>query len=217
MPRCVSILLAVLALVMLGPAASAQGYRPADRWQDVERARYAACYAAHDGRMADYERQIGHVRTEMADNEFDIRRATDPATRAALLELRTELRRDIARMIAERPVVEARSTRLLRQCQKRVDLAEAKKKAVKKVTVIRSSPTRVVTTPRSSGSRYVTTGRGTGSRYVTTGRGVGGRVVVPTNRGYGSRGIGVRGIGGRGTATRCHHQPGTSQRHCGSG
>ncbi len=229
-----------LATILLPVAAFAQGYRPADRWQDIDRAKYPACYAAHDARLASYERQIGYVRTELADNEIEIRTVQVRAlphepTLAGLLALRTELGREIARLEAERPIVERRSTTLLRICQRRVDQAKAKSKPIKKITIgPRSTGTRYVTPKtRSSGSRYVTTGRGSGSRYVSTGRGIGSRYVTPKttrgigsrgigSRGIGSRGIGSRGIGSRGTGSRgigsrCHHQPGTSRTHCGGG
>jgi hypothetical protein len=214
-------------------------YRPAVRWEDITREKYPFCFAEHDKRMAAYDADIGSVRVEIEDNEIEIRRLTSRGLNQGeqfdqLIAVRVELRSTVARLTAERPAFEQRSRALLLQCMRKADAvrkaAEKAAKAAEKAkiqskpikkssTVIRGSgSTRSVTrTTRGTGSRYVTTGRSSGSRYVSTGRGVGGRVLAPTNRGYGSRGIGVRGIGGRGTATRCHHQPGTSQRHCGSG
>jgi hypothetical protein len=233
MRRTISVILLALALTAIASPGVAQ-YRPAEHWQDLDRQKYATCYAEHDARMARYDDQIGYERQLLEDNEIAIRAARDPRVIEELVTERTRIRISIRQMEQQRPTVENRSYLLRLKCQRRVDLAA--KSTRRTSTVIQGSgSTRYVTrTTRGTGTRYVTTGRGSGSRYVSMGRGVGsravtqgvrgtgGRVVVPTSRGIGSRGsgsrgIGNRGIGNRGIGSRCHHQPATSQRHCGSG
>jgi hypothetical protein len=231
-----TILLAAAALLFASP--SVAEYRPAERWQDLLRAKYEVCYAEHDQRMADYDARIGRLDVARADNEIEIRtvqaRGTDARNQERIDQLiaaRAELRLQIARLRNGRPAYERESRRELIACIKRVDAeraaaekAKSKKTKViikpikKSSTVIRGSgSTRYVTrTTRGVGSRYVTTGRGVGSRGYGT-RGIGSRGYGSRGIGYGTRGIGNRGTGNRGVGSRCHHQPGTSRTHCGSG
>ncbi len=238
MRRPISTILLAAATMLFASSGFAE-YRPAERWQDLLRAKYEVCYAEHDQRMAEYDAQIGRLDVERADNEIEIRtvqsRGTDARNQERLDQLiaaRVELRLQIARLRNGRAAYERRSQRELAACIRRVDAERAKaEKAKKKTKVIVVPPKRSSGIVRGSGStRYVTrTTRGVGSRYVTTGRGVGSRGYGTRGvgsrgygygtRGYGSRGYGTRGIGGgsRGVGSRCHHQPGTSQKHCGSG
>ncbi len=205
-----------LALVLAGGPAAAQGYRPADRWQDVERQRYAACYAAHDQRLANFDRRVRNIQNEIAEADERFQWAVG-AERRQIGELRVALRHELGRIEAQRRTAEARSNVILTRCKKAADLA-AKRSVTRstvtgpRTTVVRPTTRTIV---RGGTSRVIVapTPRGTGFRPPPIG-GYGGAVPV---RPWGTGGRGGIGPGTRGGGSGCHHQPGTSQTHCGGG
>lgn len=216
MANSLKCMLAVVFLALAATSAFAQGYRPSERWQDVERQRYARCYEEHDRRLANFERRVTRVREEIAEADEQFQWAVG-AERRRIGALRVALRHELGRVEAQRPTAVARSNAQLTRCKKAVDAASRR-------TVTRT----VITGPRTTEVRPTT-------RTIVRGTGPSRIHVVPTPRGTGIRlppggghgrvtpirpwGSGGRGgfiPGQRGGGGGCHHQPGTSQTHCGS-
>lgn len=214
-PKTILASIAVALVLAVGPA-WAQGYRPADRWQDVERERYAACYAAHDQRLANFERRLRNIRNEIAEADEQFQWAVG-AERQRIGAVRVALRHELGRVEAQRRTAEARSNVILTRCKKAADLAAKRSVTRPSVTGPRTTVVRPTTRTIVRGTSRVfvaPTPRSTGFRPPPIG-GYGG--VVPVRPwGTGGRG-GIVGPGTRGGGSGCHHQPGTSQTHCGGG
>ena len=218
MANSLQTMLAVAILALSATMALAQGYRPSDRWQDVERQRYARCYEEHDRRLANFEQRVRRIQNEIAEADEQFQWAVG-AERRRIGEVRVALRHELGRVEAQRPTAVARSNALLTRCKKAADLA-AKRTVIRTVTtgprttVVRPTTRTIIRGTGPSRIHVVPTQRGTGIRMPPGGGH--GRVTPIRPWGSGGRSIVVPGRRGGGGGGGCHHQPGTSQTHCGS-